>query len=71
MPVSTLKTAATYLTSTDAALAIGISRATLRRWERRGLLVPVRASSGVRLYTDILVGQGRRLRRQNKGETDG
>ena len=36
----------------EAAEATGVSRATLRVWERRGLIRPARTSSGARVYCE-------------------
>jgi excisionase family DNA binding protein len=40
-----------FLTTTDAAHAIGVSAETIRLWEKLGKLPAVRTESGLRLFS--------------------
>lgn len=53
---------ALYISIGEAARLVGVSRATLRAWERRGLVQPDRSSAGYRRYTLAEVERLTRLR---------
>ena len=46
-----------YLRSVEVAVELKIHPATLRRWEERGLVAPLRDHNGVRYYTQEQVEQ--------------
>jgi DNA-binding transcriptional MerR regulator len=54
---------ASILTITEAAQAVGCSPATVRLWERQGLLHPPRSPSGYRLYDEMQLARLRRIAR--------
>ena len=45
------QTSPQYFTIGEAATYLGVSRDTLRRWDKDGTLVPVRSPKQYRLYT--------------------
>ena len=45
------KTSPQYFTIGEAATYLGVSRDTLRRWDKDGTLVPARSPKQYRLYT--------------------
>lgn len=45
-----MKTSHTYLRIGEAAKYLGVSVSTLRRWEREGLIAPLRRPGGWRKY---------------------
>lgn len=54
-----------YISVGEAARLIGVSPATLRAWERRGLVTPDRSAAGYRRYT---LGDVERLSRLRRGD---
>ena len=58
-----------YYTIGEMASAIGVSRQTLRVWERKGFLSPVRSQGGQRLYTraDLFAANRLELVRGRRG----
>jgi DNA-binding transcriptional MerR regulator/quercetin dioxygenase-like cupin family protein len=46
----------------QAAQLVGVSPSAIRRWERQGLLAPLRTGAGYRLYSDADVATLRRIR---------
>jgi DNA-binding transcriptional MerR regulator len=59
------------LTLQEAATAVGISKDTLSRWERRGLIRPSRDWRGARIYAEHDIVELRRLAGLAGGGGDG
>ncbi|MCA9877084.1 MAG: helix-turn-helix domain-containing protein [Thermomicrobiales bacterium] len=59
---------ALYISIGEAARLVGVSRATLRAWEARGLVQPDRSSAGYRRYTLADVERLTRLRQGQGGD---
>jgi transcriptional regulator with XRE-family HTH domain len=54
-----------YISIGEAARLVGVSPATLRNWERRGMIAPVRSASGYRRFTFADI---ERLHRMTRGQ---
>lgn len=53
--------------TSEAARLIGIAAATLRAWERRGIITAIRTRSGVRLFSrDEILQRAKEHRRDDR-----
>ena len=60
-----------YFTISDAAQQVGVVQATIRNWEKKGLVKPKRTSGGYRVFSHADIGLLKSIRQKSKEENIG